>query len=189
MTALAPTRPRPHEVRRRASGRPAAARPEVRPHGQRRGPVLLLPPVTERSAPVPEAALAPGARSARSAALEGWPVLTPAAPPTPPLPDPAQVCGPVVLAAVEALAGARPLTQLVRWVTPAVYEALEARLPADSLTGALRSARVRRSRVCRVSDTVAEASVVVHDGARVRAAAVRLEVHRGHWRATALQIG
>jgi hypothetical protein len=31
--------------------------------------------------------------------------------------------------------------------------------------------------------------VVVHDGARVRGAAVRLEAHRGRWRATALEIG
>jgi hypothetical protein len=29
----------------------------------------------------------------------------------------------------------------------------------------------------------------VHDGGRVRAAAVRLEAHRGSWRATVLQIG
>lgn len=191
MTALAPTRTRQPEVRRRAPGRSPTARPEVRPgtHGARRGPSLLLPPVTEQAAEVPDAALALSTRAARSAALEGWPVLAPAPPPGPPLADPAQVCGPVVLAAVEALAGSRPLTQLMRWVTPAVYEALEARVPADRLTGALRSARVRRSHVCRLGATVAEASVVVHDGTRVRAAAVRLEVHRGHWRATALQIG
>ena len=41
----------------------------------------------------------------------------------------------------------------------------------------------------RISTTVAEGSVVVHDGTRVRAAAVRLEAHRGAWRATVLQIG
>jgi hypothetical protein len=48
---------------------------------------------------------------------------------------------------------------------------------------------VRGIRVCRVSSTVAEGTAVVHDGVRVRAAAVRFEVHRGSWRATILQIG
>ncbi|NCT91371.1 hypothetical protein GXB85_10460 [Cellulomonas sp. APG4] len=191
MTALAPTRTRPPETRRGAPGPRPGPRPEPRPgaRGPRRGPVLLLPPVTERAEGVAEAALAVTARTARSAALDGWPAMAPAPRPVVPLTDPGQVCGPVVLAAVEALAGARPLTQLVRWVTPAVYATLEGRVPADRLTGALRSARVRRSRVCRLSDTVAECSVVVQDGTRIRAAAVRLEVHRGHWRATELQIG
>ena len=35
----------------------------------------------------------------------------------------------------------------------------------------------------------AEASVALHDGSRVRAAALRLEAHRGSWRVTVLQIG
>ena len=48
---------------------------------------------------------------------------------------------------------------------------------------------VRRVRVCRLSQLVAEASVVLDDGDRVRAAAIRLESHRGYWRATVLEIG
>ena len=34
-----------------------------------------------------------------------------------------------------------------------------------------------------------EAAVVIDDGCRVRAVAVRLETHRGMWRATALDVG
>ena len=52
-----------------------------------------------------------------------------------------------------------------------------------------RRPTVRGTVLSRVSPTVAEASVVVHDGTRVRAAAVRMELHRGTWRATVLQIG
>ena len=48
---------------------------------------------------------------------------------------------------------------------------------------------VRRVHVCQIVPGVVEASVVVHDGNHLRAAAVRLEVRRGRWRATALEIG
>ena len=50
-------------------------------------------------------------------------------------------------------------------------------------------ASIRRIRLCRLGEHAAEATVVVDDGPRVRAVAVRLEGHRGHWRATALEIG
>jgi hypothetical protein len=157
-----------------------------------RAPRLLLPPVCEPPGAELEGAhlLPPALRSARSPATDpGWPAVRPVRPEPPRLPDPGAVCGPVVLAAVEALAGTRPLAQLVRWVTPTVYDALADRTPTGPATGPAPRATVRRSRVCRVGPGVAEASVVVHDGARVRAAALRLEVHRGRWRATALQIG
>lgn len=164
----------------------------ARAAGPARGPRLLLPPVCEPSGVLPEGThlLPPALRSVRSPATDdGWPSPRPARPAPPRPPDPAGVCGPVVLAAVEALAGSRPVTQLVGWVTPTVYDALAERVPSGSPSGPVRRATVRRSRVCRLSSTVAEASVVVHDGSRVRAAALRLEVRRGRWRATALQIG
>lgn len=156
-----------------------------------RGPRLLLPPRAEPAAqPVGPAALGvPELRSVLSPLTDRpWPFGgSPAAPAPPDLPEPGQVCGSLVVAAVEVLRCVRPLSQLARWVSPAVYEALAA--AASPSTGPRGRAVVRRLRVCRVSPTVAEASVVVHDGARVRAAAVRLEVHRGSWRATVLQIG
>ena len=177
------------------------------------GPRLLLPPAHEPrgvGAEPAAAILAPAARSVLSPVTDGpWPVAAPAAEAVPtPLPDPTRLCGSLVLAAVEALAGTRPLVQLVRWVTPPVLEALTAaaqRAPTlpgrparpgarPGTPGAARApqpgrATVRRTHLTRVSPTAAEASVVLHDGQRVRAAAVRLEVHRGHWRATVLQIG
>ncbi|WNB86377.1 Rv3235 family protein [Cellulomonas sp. ATA003] len=109
-----------------------------------------------------------------------------------PLPDPTPLCCAMVQAAVEGLRGARPLAQLVRWVTPEVYEhlALRAELVLHSgMPTTPGRAGIRRIRVCRIGDGAAEAAVVVDDGPRVRAVAVRLEAHRGRWRATALEIG
>jgi hypothetical protein len=175
------------------------------------GPRLLLPPVAEPSARAtergPAVVIPPALRSVLSPVTEAsWPLAAPVVPaPTRMLPDPDQLCGSLVLAAVEVLAGIRPLVQLTRWVTPAVLEMLAdglrraappgrarsdravARTPGR--TAPIRRATILRTHLSRVSATAAEASVVVHDGARVRAAALRLEVHRGHWRATVLQIG
>lgn len=99
----------------------------------------------------------------------------------------------MVQAAVEALRGARPLAQLARWVSPEIYEELAMR---SELTQRVRGradiahrAGIRRIRLCRLGGNAAEATVVVNDGPRVRAVAVRLEGHRGQWRATALVIG
>ena len=177
-------------------------------------PRLLLPPRHEPRGVGSGPAAAnrpPVTRSVLSPVTDGpWPVPAPVVEPVPvALPDPTRLCGSLVLAAVEALAGTRPLVQLVRWVTPQVLEALTAAVsppaPRPGRTGrpetsaAARGpardrpaggrATVRRTHLTRVSPTAAEARVVLHDGQRVRAAAVRLEVHRGHWRATVLQIG
>ncbi len=126
----------------------------------------VLLPAVEQDWPVPPAA--PGVRS--------------------PLPDPTQLAGAVVLAAVEALSGSRPLVQLAKWLSPEVFGQLSGCVPAAPPAHRPR-ATVRSARVSRVSSTVAEACVVVHDGTRVRAAAARLQVHRRHWRVTVLQIG
>lgn len=121
--------------------------------------------------------------------------LAPVIPIIPPLPseDPAQWSGSYVRAAVEALAGTRPAPQLARWSTAELYESLSRRAGlAVRISGrpaVVRQAVVRRVRLCRLSDTTVEAAVVVHDGERVRCAAVRVEAYRGRWRATALQIG
>lgn len=166
------------------------ARPRhPRPPGAR--PRLLLPPAPEPTAHVTArdaAALhGPMLRSVTSPVTETfWPVPAPTR--AQDAPDPTRLCGSLVLAAVESLAGGRPVLQLARWVTPAVYEQLSSRCPAPG-THAARRTTVRSTVVSRISPTVAEASVVVHDGVRVRAAAVRMELHRGSWRATVLQIG
>lgn len=155
-------------------------------------PRLLLPPAAESSPELlaREASdLLAGSvtRSVRSPVTEAlWPVQTPA---PAPMPDPHRLAGSVVLAAVECLAGGRPVLQLARWVSPSVYESLSRRCPPPTGRPPARRPTVRAAVVSRLSVTVAEASVVLHDGDRVRAAAVRLEAHRGAWRVTVLQIG
>jgi hypothetical protein len=125
-------------------------------------------------------------------ALSGRPVPEP----DPDLPDPtAQVCR-VVRAAVEVLRGERPAAQLARWVTPQVYDQLlergrlmrEARQVRPPRPKA-HPAAVRRVRMVRLGATSAEATVILHDEGRVRAAAVRLEARRGVWRVAVLEIG
>lgn len=112
------------------------------------------------------------------------------------LPDPtAQVCR-VVRAAVEVLRGERPAAQLARWVTPQVYDQLlergrlmrEARQVRPPRPKA-HPAAVRRVRLVRLGTSSAEATVILHDEGRVRAAAVRLEARRGVWRVAVLEIG
>lgn len=121
--------------------------------------------------------------------------------------DPRQACCMVALAAVEVLAGTRPLAQLARWVTPEVYDALARRAAltaprtrvldptaatADLQSGdgpPVRRPSVRRVRACAVGPHSLEASVVVSHADRVRAVAVRLTRSTGRWRASALVVG
>ncbi|WP_240691674.1 Rv3235 family protein [Arthrobacter sp. CAU 1506] len=142
-----------------------------RPAGPRAAapPVLLHPP----AAPVAEAEVRQVTATARSVA---------------------QAC-------LEAVAGTRPVQQLARWLDPACYEKLvhradivkahQARL--RSTGGAPlrlhRSTVVRSSRVCRAAEGAYEASLVVAEARRVRAIALRLELVRGLWKVTALEIG
>ena len=106
------------------------------------------------------------------------------------LPDPATWCGTLVRTCVEVLLGTRPPAQLARWLTAELYEMLSHRAMAGiAQPTTARRVRLLRVHTCAVDDTRHEASVVLHDGRRVRAAAIRIEVHRGRWRATALEIG
>lgn len=111
---------------------------------------------------------------------------------TPPISDPSALCCSVVQAAVEVLRGIRPLAQLSRWLTPEVYEALARRREITTAGGSPTStlqARIRRARVIRVSQSAAEATVIVQDEHRVRAAAIRVEHLRGNWRVVAFELG
>ncbi len=109
------------------------------------------------------------------------------------LPDPGRWAGTLVHSTVEVLSGARPVAQLTRWLSPELFETVSRRAGLahrlQRRSTAVRRPHVRRVHTCRISADVVEASVVLHDGAHMRAAAVRLEAHRGRWRATALQIG
>jgi hypothetical protein len=115
--------------------------------------------------------------------------------PAPALPDPTAMCATVVRAAVEVLRGDRPAAQLARWLTPLLLDQLSERArllreaaPAEAEARTARPVQVRRIRLERRGET-AEATVVVEDQGRCRAAAVRLEAHRGQWRIAVLELG
>ena len=114
-------------------------------------------------------------------------------------PDPRQIAGAVVQAALEVLRGRRPVGQLAGWLTPQLFHqlaaaaekpvALEPTTLGPSASGpAAPGIRIRRVRAMRVAADAAEATVIVDDGDRIRAAAVRLELHREKWRVTVLQV-
>jgi len=106
------------------------------------------------------------------------------------LPEPSAWCGALVRTCVEVLLGARPPAQLARWLTGDLFGTLSRRaVVSQSMSTAARRVRVLRVHTCALDETCYEAAVVLHDGRRVRAAAVRIEAYRGRWRATALEIG
>lgn len=111
------------------------------------------------------------------------------------LPDPEPWAGQIAQAIVEVMSGLRPAPQVVRWTTPQVYAviarrgALAARRRAARSRTLTQRAVVRSVHVCEPADGVAECSVVVSEGTRVRAMALRLTGQDGRWRVEALQIG
>lgn len=152
----------------------------------------LLRCVGERLSPAVDVRETRDARARVPRHLAGARPLAPTAPL--PLPDPTSLCCAVVRAAIEVLRGERTVHQLARWVTPEIYDTLarRARLVLDApghAEAAAHPVTIRRARVMRLGATAAEATVVVDDGGRVRAAAARLEARRGTWRVVALEIG
>ena len=112
------------------------------------------------------------------------------------LPAPTPWAGRLVQAMIEVVSGVRPVSQLVRWTTAAVYDELCARVARPvAATGAgnratTRLAEVVRSiRVSEPRDGVVEVCAIVQQGPRCRAIALRLEGIDGRWQCTALQIG
>ena len=111
------------------------------------------------------------------------------------LPDPEPVLRSLTRCVIEALAGARDLEQLARWVNDDVYRTLSKRVVL-----AARARRVKgqapqrpaftvgRVRTCEPADGVVEAVVMVHQRARSRAVAIRLEGLDQRWRASAISV-
>ncbi|MFF1528439.1 Rv3235 family protein [Cellulomonas sp. NPDC058312] len=222
--AVAPVRaPSPEgDPRRVAPGSASPPGPRVRPRPARRARPTALAVDAGVGACAPEVVRLGTARLAAysHAAPEMGDVRAPV--PLPALPpgtapggagtlDVRQACCMVAIAAVEVLAGTRPLAQLARWVTPEVYDSLSRRAalaaPRDPASvplarpgtsdgdGAVaarsgpRRPSVRRLRTCPVDEHAVEASVVVAHLDRVRAVAVRLTRASGRWRAAALVVG
>ncbi|BDZ42914.1 hypothetical protein GCM10025865_22130 [Paraoerskovia sediminicola] len=151
------------------------------PRGSRPASSPLGPPPLLEAADVRTGA-ARVARRPLAAPAAGGTVLT----------DPTATCCAVARTALEVLRGERPVGQLVRWLSPGTLEVLgrRARLTAASGPGVQhRPITVRRARTVRLGPAAAESTVVLEDGDRVRAAALRVEEHRGSWRVVALEIG
>lgn len=105
------------------------------------------------------------------------------------LPD-ARVAGRQLLVlALEALAGRRPLSQLQPLTSPRTYAALTGRRPPAWCAAGTAPLILGRVHVCEPVDGVAEVSAVAHRSGRAHAVAARLEGLDGRWRCTALQIG
>lgn len=103
-----------------------------------------------------------------------------------------------VQAAIEVLAGTRPIHQLSRRLDQRCLASLQHRAAltrrlssgSSPTAGRLhRNPAVRSVHACEVADGIYEASAVVVDELRVRAVAVRLERSNQVWRITALEIG
>lgn len=113
----------------------------------------------------------------------------------------------VARGALEVLGGTRPLQQMSRLLDARSYERLQLRsnlvrsielaqgTPSSIAAGNPGTVRLHRNvmirsvRICPITPTVFEASVVAAEQKRVRALALRIERWRGQWRITELQIG
>jgi hypothetical protein len=99
-------------------------------------------------------------------------------------------------AVVEIVGGDRPVSQLLRWTTPEVYQDLSrrARLVARSVgarpgSGGVQSVRPQLvgTHTSFVSEHCAEVSLHVRYGDRSRAVAARFELIRDRWQVSALE--
>ncbi|WP_077490057.1 Rv3235 family protein [Sinomonas mesophila] len=112
----------------------------------------------------------------------------------------------ITLAAMEVLAGTRPVQQLAIWLHRDLLVPVQLRAELSRASTAARqeaagaagrrlalvhrAAVVKAARASLVGPGVYEAAVVVIDAARCRAVALRLEASdRGGWKVTALEIG
>ena len=104
-----------------------------------------------------------------------------------------------VQAAMEVLAGIRPIHQLARRLDPRCLAVLQhraglirreqARSTSPTLARLHRNSVVRSVRACEVAPGIYEASAVVVDDVRARAVAVRLERSNQVWRVTEFVVG
>ena len=152
------------------------------PSAQRKEPARVFDPVTFRMAGTP-AQRNYAERLAESTSWRGA---------NGDLPNPADRGALIARTAVECLLGLRPVQQLTRWLDEPVYDVLARKAGLTMrILGAARGQRawIRGVHVQQPDEITAEVSVVLHDGRRCRAAALRLECFHGRWLVTALEIG
>lgn len=111
------------------------------------------------------------------------------------LPDPEPVLRNLTHCVIEALAGARDLEQLARWVNDDVYRNLSKRVVLAARARRVKGQAPQRPAfslgrliVCEPADGVIEAVVMVHQRARSRAVAIRLEGYDQRWRASVISV-
>lgn len=102
----------------------------------------------------------------------------------------------LAVACLEIFAGIRRSDSISRWVDRALLEKIDqrAQLRAEvapikpiAELGATRTLQAGNARVCRVTNAIAEVTVVVRTQNRFRAVAIRLELLTTRWTMTALQ--
>jgi hypothetical protein len=111
------------------------------------------------------------------------------------LPDPEPLLRSLTHCVIEVLAGARDLDQLARWVTDDVHRNLSKRVVLAARARRVKGQAPQRPaftvghvHLCEPADGVLEAVVMVHQKARARAVAIRLEGMDQRWRASAISV-
>jgi hypothetical protein len=111
------------------------------------------------------------------------------------LPNPEPLLINLTRCIIEVLAGARELDQVSRWVTDDVYRHLLKRVVLAARARRVKSQSMKRPnisvglpRITQPRDGVVEAVVMVHQRARSRAVAIRLEGLDGRWRASSVNV-
>lgn len=111
------------------------------------------------------------------------------------LPDPEPLLENLTRCVIEVLAGARDLEQIARWLTDDVYRHLLKRVvlsqrarQAKGIVPTRPAFTIGSTTVCEPRDGVVESVVIVHNRARTRAVALRLEGLDRRWRATAINV-
>lgn len=107
------------------------------------------------------------------------------------LPEPRAWLQRMAGALLECMTGVRSTNQVARWVSPLVFERVNARSVIAKRRGArpLHRSLVRRVHLCEPDDGVIEASVVIQHDGRVRAMALRMVGVDGRWMVTAMELG
>ena len=107
------------------------------------------------------------------------------------LPEPREWVHRLAGALLECMTGVRSTSQIARWVSPLVYERVNARAVIAKRRGArpMHRSLVRKVHVCAPEDGVVEASVVIQHDGRVRAMALRMVGFDGRWMITAMELG
>ena len=126
-----------------------------------------------------------------------WLVVPPRVePPTPPPEriDPRQWAARITLATFEVLLGRRPAAQLARYIdqrtaaTLATHASVYARRRAAARGAKPVTPQITSTRIQQPHPEAAEATIVLHDGYRFRAVAMRLTGRNTSWVCTAFEI-